>query len=182
MAKNDLFERISPNEALKILRQLAKSDKKLKAKIMELAQDLITEIDVEEVSGGVFFALDIIDVHDLWDQAGPSRDGYISSEDMAFEMVEETLEPFHEELKRLLDLKMYPEAKLYCMGLLKGLYLYQKESESEFKDWATDIPGECFGEVLRKWVKGQTDEDKKEMRDFIAQECPEWTSWASKEL
>lgn len=41
MAKNDIFQRISPNEALKILRQLAKSDKNLKAKIAELAENLI---------------------------------------------------------------------------------------------------------------------------------------------
>jgi len=39
------------------------------------------------------------------------------------------------------------------MGVLKGIYMYEHDSNSEFKDWATDIPGECFRELLDKWKK-----------------------------
>jgi len=98
------------------------------------------------------------------------------------EMVEKALEPFHGELRRLLDLKTHEEAKLYCMGVMKGLYLYEEESESEFKDWATDIPGECFGGVLRKWAKGRNDADKKEMRAFIEEKCSGWAKGAMGQL
>jgi hypothetical protein len=58
----------------------------------------------------------------LWDRAGSRTDGYTSPEDMAVEMFEESLEPFLQELHRLFDLKMYQEANLYCMGILKGIY------------------------------------------------------------
>ncbi len=114
--KNDIFDKISPYEALEILRQITKTDKKLKKKIVELAEDLFRDVNVDAVCEEVFFALDGIDVHELWDRAGSSTNGYTSPEDMAVEMFEEALEPFLQEMYRLLDLEMHREAKLYCMG------------------------------------------------------------------
>ncbi len=66
-------------------------------------------------------------------------------------MFEEALEPYVQEMNKLMDLKMHQEAKLHCFGILKGIYQYEKESGSEFKDWATDVPEESFGSLLREW-------------------------------
>ena len=41
--KNDIFNKISPSEALEILKQIAKTDKKLKKKIVELAEELFRD-------------------------------------------------------------------------------------------------------------------------------------------
>lgn len=101
--KDDIFNKISPSEALEILKQIAKTDKKLKKRIIELAEEL--------------------------------------------------LEPFLQELYRLFDLKMHQEANFYCMGILKGIYQYEEDSGSEFKDWATDVPGESFGYIIEEWKK-----------------------------
>jgi hypothetical protein len=183
MMKDDIFDKISPNEALKILRQITKTDKDLKKKIIELAENLFRDVDVEEICEAVFYALDGIDVHELWDRAGPKSDGYTSPEDMSVEMFEEALEPFVQEMHRLLDLKMHQEAKLYCMGILKGIYQYEEDSESEFKDWANDVPGESFGYILAEWVKNSNNkEDKKEMKNFIKKECPVWSEWAVNQI
>jgi hypothetical protein len=180
--KNDILNKISPNEALTILKQLSKIDKDLKKKIIELAEDLFSDVDVDEICEAVFYALDGIDVHELWDRAGPKTDGYTSPEDMSVEMIEEALEPFVQEMQRLLDLKKHIEAKLYCMGILKGIYQYEEESESEFKDWASDVPGESFGYILRKWRKTCNSKDKKEMKNFIKKECPDWSEWAINQI
>jgi hypothetical protein len=180
--KNNIFDKISPNEALKILRHLIKTDKNLKNKIIELAEDLFRDVDVDEVCEAIFYALDGIDVHELWDRAGPSIDGYTSPEDMSVEMFEEALEPFVQEMQRLLDLKMHQEAKLYCMGILKGIYQYEEDSGSEFKDWASDVPGESFGYILREWGKNGNKKDKKEMKNFIKKECPSWSEWAINQI
>jgi hypothetical protein len=182
MKKDDIFEKISPNEALEILRQIAKKDKNLRKKITELAEDLFRDVDVDDICEAVFDALDGIDVHELWDRAGPKTDGYTSPEDMSVEMFEEALEPFVKEMERLLNLKMLQEAKLYCMGILKGIYQYEEDSESEFKDWASDVPGESFGYILRKWGKDRNNKDKKEMKDFIKKEFPTWSKWAVNQL
>jgi hypothetical protein len=180
--QGDIFNSISPEEALEILRQLTRTDNDLKKKIIELAENLIRAVDVEEICEAVFYALDGIDVHELWERAGPSRDGYTSPEDMAFEMFEEALEPYEQEMHRLLNLKMHQEAKLYCMGILKGIYRYQEESGSEFKNWATDIPGETFGSILREWGENRKIKDKKEMKSYIHQECPDWFEWANSRI
>jgi len=63
--------------------------------------------------------LDGIDVHELWDRSGGRSDGYTSPEDMAFEMFEEALVLFHQELFRLFDLNMRQESIRCCMGILK---------------------------------------------------------------
>ncbi len=105
--KNDIFDKISPDEALEILRQITKTDKNLKKKIVELAESLFRDVNVDEVCEDIFFELDGIDVHELWDRADSNTDGYISSEEMAVEMFEEALEPFLQEMYRLLDLEMH---------------------------------------------------------------------------
>jgi hypothetical protein len=181
--KNDIFNKISPSEALEILKQIAKTDKKLKKKIVELAEELFRNVDVEAVCDEVFDALDGIDVHELWDRAGPKTDGYTSPEDMALEMFEESLEPFLQELYRLFDLKMHQEAKLYCMGILKGIYQYEEDSGSEFKDWTTDVPGESFGYILEEWKKRCTNnKEKKEMKNFLSKECHNWYEWIKDQI
>ena len=148
----------------------------MKKRIVELAENLFRDVNVNEVCEDVFFALDGIDVHELWDRAGSSTNGYTSPEDMAVEMFEEALEPFLQEMYRLLDLKMHQEAMLYCMGIAKGIYQYEEDSTSEFKDWAADVPGESYSYILNEWKKRGVDvKDKKEMRAFISDECPNWS-------
>ena len=178
MKEDEIFEKISPNEALEILRQIAKADKNLKKKIIELAEVLFRDVDVDDICDAVFDALDEIDVHELWDRAGPKRDGYTSTEEMSVEMFEEALEPFVQEMERLLNLNMLQEAKLYCMGILKGIYQYEQDSQSEFKDWAADVPGETFGCILSQWGKNRNKKDKQEMKGFIKNEFPAWSKWA----
>ncbi|MDL1985680.1 MAG: hypothetical protein LWX54_16125 [Deltaproteobacteria bacterium] len=62
---------------------------------------------------------------------------------------------------------MHQEAKLYCMGILKGIYQYEEDSGSEFKDWATDVPGESFGYILEEWKKDVIITKKKGNEEFF---------------
>ena len=147
-----------------------------------MAEDLFRDVDVDEICDAVFGALDGIDVHELWDRAGPKTDGYTSPQDMSAEMFEEALEPFVQKMQRLLDLRMHQEAKLYCMGILIGTYQYEEDSGSEFKDWASDVPGESFGYILGEWGKNGNEKDKNEMKNFIKKECSAWSEWATKQI
>jgi hypothetical protein len=49
-----------------------------------------------------------------------------------------------------------PQAKIQCMGILMGIYRFEKESDSQFKAWAVDAPGEYFASTYREWRKGTT--------------------------
>ncbi len=60
--KDDIFNKMSPDEALEILKEIAKTDKKLKKRIIELTEDLIRNFDTEAVCDDVFGALDGIGI------------------------------------------------------------------------------------------------------------------------
>jgi hypothetical protein len=71
-------------------------------------------------------------------------------------------------MKKYQKLSMFAEAKEYCIGILRGTYKFEKESTSEYKDWAVYAPAECFGWVLNEWKerqKGVTDEELREVRE-----------------
>lgn len=90
-------------------------------------------------------------------------------------MFEEALEPFIEGLGKFRNLSMNAEAKTYCMAILKGIFRYEKESSSEFKDWAVDAPGENFRSILTDFQKEQDDpEVNTEMEDFVKRNFPGW--------
>ena len=168
----NLLNIISPDEALEILKILAKNDKQIKRKILDIAENMIKDVDYESISDDVFWALDAIDVHDLWNSSGPTADGYISTDEMAYEMISNVLSPFQKEVFRFMDIGLTQEAKLYCMGVLKGIYMYNYDSNSEFKDWAADIPGECFRSLFDKWKnRNKKKSDTKEMIEFLKGEC-----------
>jgi len=118
---------------------------------------------------------------EIYARSGSLRDGYSSPEDQAVELMEEAIEPYEKEVFRYLELGMFQEAKIYCMGVLKGIYRYDQESKSNSKGWFVDIPEECFGNLLEKWKKRiMGPPDLKELNDFLKTECSRWFSWALK--
>ena len=73
--KDNMIDRISPEQALEILRRLARNDPKITKQIENEAEELLKEIDAEEICEYVYSVLDGIDVQELWDRSGPSRYG-----------------------------------------------------------------------------------------------------------
>jgi len=72
---------------------------------------------------------------------------------------------------------MIEEAKFYCMGVLHGLYLFDKESKSPFRDWADDISGGIFSDILEEWQKStQYQNYFKDIQQFVEKNCPQWSS------
>ena len=178
---NNIIDIISPEQALAILRRLAEDNPDIRKQIEDEANKCLKEIDVEDICEEVYSALDGICVEELWDRSGHSRHGYTGPEDMAVEMMEEELEPYNREVFKYFEMGMANEAQIYCMGVLKGIYRYDQESKSEFKNWATDIPSECFRYLLNDWKKRTRNRnDLKEMGKFIEKECGKWAKWALK--
>lgn len=179
--KSKILDNISAEEALIILKRLAKNDPTFAKRIEKEADLILSLFEMEDVCEDVYSVLDGIDVHELWDRSGASRYGYTSPEEMAIEMIESELEPYKEDIFRFINLKKTKEARVYCMGVLKGIYKYSKESTSEFKDWSIDCPEEYFGYLLEEWKEriGIKDEITI-MNDFINMQCIEWSKWAIK--
>lgn len=112
-------------------------------------------------------------MEEVWDRSGSTRHGYVDPVEAAWEIFEETLQPFLEELKKYQELSMTNEAKYYCMGILKGIYKFDKESKSQYREWSVDAPGEYFEIVLNKWKDNcSISDDLKEMENFIKEKFP----------
>ena len=166
--KGDIFDVISSDDAFDILRLLAREDQKIAKRIEQIALEYLESVDIGDIAIEVYFSLDHIEVEEVWDRSGSTRDGYVDSTEMAWQIFEEALDPFCEELRKCQRLSMRAEAKKHCLGILEGIYKFEKESASEYKDWAVDAPREYFERVLKEWKNGQNNpEDVAEVEDFI---------------
>ena len=45
-------------------------------------------------------------------------------------------------------------AKAYCIGIIRGLLKYEKDSTSDFADWVEDAPDQYVETVIKEWKKG----------------------------
>jgi hypothetical protein len=145
----------------------------LRRKARRLAYQLMGEVDVEEVAEGVFWDLDSIAVEEVWDRSGRKRDGYVDPGEAAWQVYAEALAPALDSLRQFQRLGLTLQAKRQCMGILKGVYRFEKESHSEFKAWAVDAPAHYFTSTYQEWRRESTSkQDVAEVRRCVKGFCP----------
>jgi hypothetical protein len=79
-------------------------------------------------------------------------------------MFEEALQPTWDEVGKYQQLSMLHEADVVCQGILKGIYDFEQECSSEYKELAVDAPP-----VDR-------------MTEFLKTHCSAWAARAVKSL
>jgi len=172
--ESKILNEINKTEALIILKVLADEDENICKKILQITKKHLSEIDIEEVALEIYSELEGIDIEELWANSGASQYGYVEPTGAAWEMVDATVKPFIDNLKRYKRLSLHEEFKRYCEGLLKGLYKFDKESKTQFKDYATDAPMEYFGIILDEWKKRQKSKrDIEEIEKFVKENFPD---------
>jgi hypothetical protein len=171
----DVIKKLTAEQALELVKRLSDQGGKMGEAVLAEARNVLSEIDLDETADEVFRALDAIAVQDCWGRAGSSRDGYTSPEEAAVDLIEEELQPFFDQVGRYHDLGMLEEEATYCMGVMLGIYRYERESKSEFREWCVDIPIECAGYLLQEW-RGRVKDSASTaaMDEFIEQRCPHW--------
>ncbi len=170
-----ILQHLSGSDALAILEILARADTKLAARIAEIATAHLREIDMEEVAAALYDELDALEVEEVWDRAGNTRHGYVEPVEAADQMIVAILEPYLQEITKLQQLGMLYQAGQLCKGLLKGFCTFEKESASEFKDWAGDAPIIFAEEVIIAWKSGNPSrEDIAGMKRFMGDTLDGW--------
>ena len=171
----EIIDQLSHGQALAILQALAAGDEQLANRIAELGTACLSEVDPEEVSAALYDELDALEVEEVWDRAEKTRHGYVDTSEAAYQMVEEVIDPYLEQLKKYQKLGMSTEANTLCMGLLLGLYQFERESKSEFKNWAVDAPGGFASTVIDAWKAGRPGrKDVAALKQFIGDELGNW--------
>lgn len=134
----------------------------------------LSKIDLGSVAEDVYEALDSLDVEDVWNHSGNTPYGYVDPVEQAWQMVEDTLVPFIDEIEKYKKLSMMKEAMSYCKGVLNGIYSFGTRSKTKFKDWAADAPRECFDRILSQWRKEQKQHGISEINAFVKKNLPDW--------
>ena len=172
---HDVIAQLSPEDALVVLKALARRDAKAAATIAEIAYDYLQGVEMEEIALTLYEDLESLRVEEVWDRAGPTRHGYVDTGEVAYNMIEGVLEPFLEQLTKYQKLDMRREAQQLCRGLLLGLYRFDQESDSEFKDWAPDAMPAFSQDVLEAWKRDQPDQaERQKMETFLAERLNRW--------
>ena len=171
----EIIDQLSHYQALTILRELAAGDEQLAGRIAELGTACLSKVDVEEVAAALYDELDDLEVEEVWDRAGKTRHGYVDTSEAACQMVEEVIDPYLEQLKKYQKLGMSTEANTLCMGLLLGLYQFERKSKSEFKNWAVDAPGAFASTIMDAWKAGRPGrQDVAAIKRLIGDELGNW--------
>jgi hypothetical protein len=178
----DVIGKLTAGQALKIVERLYRKGGEIREAVVAEAMNLLAEFSVDETAGEVFDGLDLIDVQDCWDRSGGSREGYTSPDEAAVDLIEEELQRFFDQVERYHELDMPEQEAAYCMAVILGIYRFEHESKSEFKNWAEHIAAECAGNLLHEWRErkpGPAAIDA--MQAFIRERCPKWADWLKDE-
>jgi hypothetical protein len=91
------------------------------------------------------------------------------------EMIDGAMAPYFDELVRYQKLKMDDGAMSFCKGLLSGLYKFEYECKTGFREWAPDYASSYAEEVLEKWqAKCISQKALDKMDAFIQKQLPKW--------
>ena len=172
----EIIEHLAPADALSILKKLARGDAALAARIAEMALADLEDTDPEGIAIQLYDELDALEVEEVWDRAGETRNGYVETDEVAYEMIKEVMSPFLDELRWYQKMRLNDKANQLCMGLLLGLYRFEHESTSEFKDWSPDAPIAFAEAVVDAWQEGSpTREDVRSVKTFSEEELGWWS-------
>ncbi len=158
------LKRLKPDESAAVLRRLLEAHPDLAGEAEEIARSLLHEVNYEEVAAEIEDEIRAQDYEALNARAGRHEWGYVEPSEAAWEILEEIVEPFREDMKRHLELGLEGEALEICKGLVLGCYRLSERQGGDVLGWAPDFPGEAAGNALELWYTGTDDLKKREAR------------------
>jgi hypothetical protein len=188
--KTAVLDKLQPSEAAAVLARLLAAHPEFRAEAEQMARSFLNEVSFESVADEVEGVLRQFDLDDLNGRAGGHSWGYTEPSEAAWELLDEALEPFVEDMKRHLGLGLEEEAREICQGIVLGLYRIRDEDGDEFLGWAADFPAEAAQGAVADWISGSKQgaasghADPKHtapFREFAEKHVPEWP-WISEQL
>ena len=173
-----LLDRLAPDEAAAVLRNLLKKHPELKGEAEKIAQGIVSLLSSEDIADEVFQAVTSIDLDDLNGRAGSHSWGYVGPGDAATELLEESLESVIDDMKRQAELGNAAGAEAICAGIVQGLYKARAVNSDGALGWAPDFPAEEAGHVVAELIRlsGSTAEPGAPER-FLAKLAAHVTEW-----
>ncbi|PZG10237.1 hypothetical protein [Nonomuraea aridisoli] len=164
---------LSAAERGEVLLALLEAHPELAREAEELGRRMLGSGDWTAVAKDVSDALRGLRLSDLAERAGPQWGGYVDLRVAAWELVDEVIRPYREDLARRLRVGARHAALEIGLGLLAGLYACREDRTSEpalvqagmpdvidfqadrlrrtLKEHRLELPGGWLGEHCAKW-------------------------------
>lgn len=181
--REDLLGTLKPEEAQGVLHRLLAANPDLRREAERFARSVLAMLSFEAVAQEVEEAVRALDLDALHGRAGRHAWGYVEPTEAAWELLEEALDPFLDEMKRHIRDGREREALEVCKGILLGLYRLRDEKSSEFLGWAPDFPEEAASWAVDTWRAGRRKGRARGRgsrkpalfpQDFVDRFVPEW--------
>jgi len=168
-ATPDCLNVLTADEAQAVFREVLSARPEVVADVRRAAGRLLASVSCSDVDRRVFRVLQALDIDGL--KIGLRVGGYVEPNEVAWQMIEESVEPFFVDLQRRLKLRHEDEALKVCRGIVAGLYRAAQHRFDVLED-ADDCPSETASRTLRLWRRGRKTADLG--RDFVEKHAPEW--------
>ncbi len=180
--KTSVLDELRPEEAQSVLQLLLAAHRELRPEARQIAKSLLSEVEFEWVADDVEETVRDVGLDELGSRAGRHSWGYTEPSEAAWELLEECVSPFIEDIKRQLELGLDTEALEICKGVVLGLYRVRNEQGGEVLQWAPDFPAETAAHAITTWRDGGQKKVAGERRrkqrvfppNFVVEFVPKW--------
>jgi len=145
---------LSTYEESKVLRGLLDENPDLLEKAYDYAVKVANAVDADEVCDGVFTCLSTLHIEDLNGRTGMTQYGYVSPDEATRELFEEVLAPFVGDIVKNRERGLPAAAKACCIGIIRGLRMYDEDPDSDFGGCVEGVPGEFVEIAINEWKMG----------------------------
>ena len=173
-----LLERLSPQEAVTVLKQLLDAHPDLRAEAAQFASECVSSSSIEDIAQEVHGRITGIDLDDLNGRAGSHSWGYVEPGEAAVDLMAESIRDLEDDMKRKAELGLVLAARAVCAGIVQGLYQARDTDSDGALGWAPDFPGEhadyMVGEFIRACPPAVRKEARKSLNTILVSCAPKW--------
>ena len=171
-----MLEKLSPDEGAGVLRSLLGRHPELVSEAEDIARATVANVDLDVVAEDIEQVVLDLDIEELNTRAGRKSWGYVEPTEAAWEILEEAVGPFFEEMKRHIELGFEAAAKATCAGIVLGLYRCRGKNSDQLLGWAEDFTAEAASNAVAALARESKAKHSRIWRlpDSIIPQVPEW--------
>ncbi len=172
IGRTSALDALTWQERASLLEELLAARPELREQAETMARSRLVNEDRAGVADDVESTLRGFDIDELNGRAGyhPGR-GYVDPGEAAYEILDEALQPFVDDLTRRGELGMTAAAVELAVGILVGLYACRHTGSESLLEYAADYPGERVADVLERCAKLRLELPDHDLEQLM----PEWT-------
>src|SRR2546428_14031662 len=110
-----------------------------------MAKNLMSSNSIEDIAADVFNGVTGVDLEALNGRAGKHSWGYVEPSEAAWELLEEALDDWVDDMKRKVEADLLTAAQAVCVGIVAGLYNTRNATSDGGLDWAPSFTARPAG-------------------------------------